>query len=244
MTTVANAKPKMWRVWVMLIIPPLLILFLIFTVSMYFGFVSQGDPHVIGEGISASIPYVLVANHVILFLILLGVLRADGMTLGDVGWRLAEGQTWGREILIGLGAGLVFALVQQVILLPLTDWAQRTFGDVVAGGDVSTSIESALLVAFFGSVILAPLVEESLYRGYAITRLSQRYSVVWAVVISALFFGPLHWAQGIWPMLRTIVTGGVILSGMFLWRRNLIGAIIVHFVLNVAPYLLFALGVA
>jgi len=47
----------------------------------------------------------------------------------------------------------------------------------------------ALLPFFVANVLLAPWVEESIYRGYAITRLRSRYNMAVAIILSCFFFG-------------------------------------------------------
>lgn len=55
-----------------------------------------------------------------------------------------------------------------------------------------TSSRSELLLVFFTLVILAPLAEELLFRGYLQGKLQNFLRIRWAVVLSALVFGVMH----------------------------------------------------
>ena len=89
---------------------------------------------------------------------------------------------------------------------------------------------------FLANVLLAPFVEESLYRGYPLQRLKERYSLALAVIISCTFFGLLHWAGGIWYILLTDFVAGGLFAGLRVWWRTLIAPFAAHLALNVLEF--------
>jgi len=79
------------------------------------------------------------------------------------------------------------------------------------------------------AVLTAGVVEEILFRGYAVTRLAQLTgSLLWAAIISGLVFAALHlpvWGAG--PSLGFFI-GGLATTAFFVWRRDLVAMIIAH----------------
>lgn len=82
------------RMWKLLAFPPFLFLIIITAVSVYFGVITRGDAQLIAESVPRSMPLILLIIQLILLPILFKTIRADGLTLSDLGWRLPEGQKW------------------------------------------------------------------------------------------------------------------------------------------------------
>jgi membrane protease YdiL (CAAX protease family) len=90
-------------------------------------------------------------------------------------------------------------------------------------------------------VFRAGVVEELFYRGYAIERLQMvGLGRFWSVTIPLLVFSLGHWSGGAANILIALAAG-IILTGFYLWRRdlvaNMIGHGLVDFVANVLPKL-------
>ncbi len=90
-------------------------------------------------------------------------------------------------------------------------------------------------------VFRAGVVEELFYRGYAIERLRMiGLGRVWSVIIPLAIFSLGHWSGGAANILIAFAAG-IILTGFYLWRRdlvaNMIGHGLVDFVANVLPRL-------
>ena len=90
-------------------------------------------------------------------------------------------------------------------------------------------------------VIRAGVVEELFYRGYAIERLRMiGLGPFWSVTIPLVIFSLGHWSGGTANILIALAAG-IILTGFYLWRRdlvaNMIGHGLVDFVANVLPQL-------
>jgi len=88
-------------------------------------------------------------------------------------------------------------------------------------------------------VIRAGVVEELFYRGYAIERLRMiGLGRFWSVTIPLVIFSIGHWSGGAANILIAFAAG-LILTGFYLWRRdlaaNMIGHGLVDFVANVVP---------
>jgi len=90
-------------------------------------------------------------------------------------------------------------------------------------------------------VLRAGVVEELFYRGYAIERLRMiGLGPFWSVTIPLVIFSLGHWSGGAANILIAFAAG-IILTGFYLWRRdlvaNMIGHSLVDFVANVVPRL-------
>src|SRR6266536_1216663 len=91
-------------------------------------------------------------------------------------------------------------------------------------------------------VIRAGVVEELFYRGYAIERLRMiGLGRFWSVTIPLVVFSLGHWSGGAANILIALAAG-IILTGLFLCRRdlaaNMIGHGLVHIAANDVPKLL------
>lgn len=77
--------------------------------------------------------------------------------------------------------------------------------------------------------VAAGLVEEVLYRGYAIERLAAVVGRRWiAGVVALLAFALAHVPFWGWAAIATPLVGGAFFTIFYLWRRDLIACIVAH----------------
>ena len=233
--SIANAKPG--RVWPVLLAGPLLFLLGIILASIYFGIVTQGDVESIPGLVAASTPYQLVVIQILLFFILRWAMKRDGLAWGDIGWKTAQGQHTGREALVGAAPGAALGLLYVFVLAPWLTRIQQSLGDYVPAGELLPVLGAVVLPFFIANVLLAPFVEENIYRGYALTRWSGRFSQPVAILFSCFFFGLLHWAGGFWYILLTGLVAGGLFAGLYTARKNMIAPFAAHLVLNLVEFL-------
>jgi uncharacterized protein len=224
---------KFSRVWWALLAGPLLFLLGILIMSVYYGAVSQGQNVApIPELVAASTPYQLVVIQLVLLLIVSRAMKLDGLSWKAIGWKIADGQRTSREILLGSGLGVVLGLLYIFALSPALTALQNVW-DYVPAGELFTTLGASIVPFVIANVLLAPFIEESIYRGYGLTRLSGKYSQPVAIVLACFFFGFLHWTGGFWYILLT----GFVAGGLFAWlrtaRKNLIAPLAAHLALNI-----------
>jgi membrane protease YdiL (CAAX protease family) len=211
----------MRTVWVMLALPSILLALLIF---IYIG-LSQAGPASAGteQVLRRALPYLIAINHLVVFALLYYLLKRRDIPLSSIGLRIHP-----RSLVDEIALGLVGALV----LYLFKEFAIDSVRALVAGH--SPTFNS--LFRFDLSAIYVPMavvaagfvfVEESVFRGFAIPRLSTPFGVTRAVAISSVFFGLLHWGNGGFAVLNGIVFG-ILFSGFFLWRRTLVAVIVAH----------------
>lgn len=214
-------------VWTMLLLPPVLLAVLVFGYAATAG-ISPADPSA-EEVIRTALPAILAVNHLALFALLLFFLRKDGLDLADIGWRVrAVDSSVPREVAVGLACGLGLYLFKELAIDPVRQLVvgqTPTFTSLFRFRPATLSVGMAL--AATGLVF----VEESIYRGYAIPFFEKKWGTVWAVVLTSVAFGLLHWGNGLGAILSTPFLGAL-LAGIFVWRRNLVAGTVAHALYN------------
>jgi membrane protease YdiL (CAAX protease family) len=161
-------------------------------------------------------------------LLLLVLRRGEGLPLTSIGIGTS---TWRKSLGWGLALAAVCFLVAGVLAL-VTHYT---------GGSAGEAFSKLPLWLVTLTVVRAGVVEEFFYRGYAIERLQalglNRYA---AAAVPLIIFSVGHWTGG-WANIVIALALGTILSGFYLWRRdlvaNMIGHFLVDFIANVPPRL-------
>lgn len=211
----------------MLLLPPVSLGALVFGYAALRG-LSPTDPAT-ETAIRSALPVILAVNHLSLLALLIWILRRSSEGLGHIGWDLREaGRTPGRELLVGLLCGLALYLLKELVADPVR---QLLAGDAPTFTTVFNFRPADLDVAMAAAATLLIFVEESIYRGFALPFLAERRGTVAAVAITSLAFGLLHWGNGLEAIAFTSLWG-MLLAGIFLWRRNLVAGTVAHALYN------------
>jgi hypothetical protein len=239
-----NSSQKFTRVWWTLLAAPILFFLAIVAASVYFGFVTQGqNMEAIPEMVAASIPYQLVVVQIWLLLILMKSMKRDGLTWKDIGWKLPEGHRASREFLIGGGLGVTLGLLYIFFLSPMLTSLQKIW-DYVPAGELLTTLGASLIPFAVADVLLAPFVEESIYRGCGLTHLLGKFSQSVAIALSCFFFGILHWTGGFWYILLTGIVAGGLFAYLRISRKNIIAPFAAHLALNIVETIFITVTIA
>jgi len=146
-------------------------------------------------------------------------------------WRDAGYALMGFGAYFVLYAFIVYNLFTQLFPQVDTEQAQEL------GFDAATTVGPELLFVFVGLVILPPLVEEILVRGFLFTGLKQRFNFLPAAVITSIIFAAAHlqWGSDA-PLLWTAAADTFTLSMVLVYLRHKTGSlwpgIGVHFIKN------------
>ncbi|MEE8201941.1 MAG: CPBP family intramembrane glutamic endopeptidase, partial [Candidatus Acidoferrales bacterium] len=103
------------------------------------------------------------------------------------------------------------------------------------------SSQSAAWLIIGLALLLAPIVEEMVFRGYIYTLLETRFGVAPAVLVSGLLFGAWHFPQyypGYFQMFLICVVG-LAFSLVRAGSRTLLASILAHFAYNATVSLHF-----
>ncbi len=217
----------MVRIWAVLLAGP--VAFLVGIIAISVALAAMGVPaERIGADATAYAPHLLA-----------GVLTV----LAVLAWRLPLGVLWAlpergraaQDMGIGAAVGVVLAVAYLVVLAPLLARLQG-MADYVPAGAVLETVSASIPLFFVTNILLAPVVEETIYRGFALRELTRRHGRIAAVVLSCAAFGLLHWTGGLWYMVLTGVVAGGAFAALALWRGGLLAPFGAHFTLNAIEF--------
>ena len=218
-------------------------LLVIVVFSIYFGAQAQGDATVIAEKTAEATPYILLTVQLLLLVIQFVVFRRQGLTLSDLGWQAGVGEEAWKELIIGVVIGVPLGVLWIYVIEPILSTIQSTVGDYVPAGSLFPALGAAIIPFAIADVMLAPFVEENIYRGYGMTKLLPRFGTTGTILLSSLFFGLLHWSGGIWYILTTAILVGIPFAVLRQWRGNILVPFAAHLALNLVETLLLWLTV-
>ena len=165
------------------------------------------------------------------------------------GWRhigMNRPVSWRRTVLLGVGIGVVYNVLDIAIIVPLL---HRLTGESLDLSQFDSLRNNFTVLLFMLAVvwIKAGFGEEMAYRGYILNRLADffgRGKAGWTLglMISAFFFGFAHGYQGITGMADTLLFG--VLAGVLYLTsgRNLWLPVIAHGVMDTMTFTLIFLG--
>lgn len=142
----------------------------------------------------ADVP-LLIVSSVGQGLVMAAILMYLSRVRGAGSWEIDFGLKFEAKDWLGLlyGMGLQLAVTLLVLaplfwLFQIDDPAQQDVAGIAAGAETIATRIGVLLVI----VVVAPLVEELLYRGVLLARLRRSYSAHRSVVVSAAVFAGIH----------------------------------------------------
>lgn len=127
-------------------------------------------------------------------------------------------------IMVLLGAALNPATILILSLIPFPERFTKRY-------EVESSVltESSTLIMVITTVILAPILEEIVFRGLIHTRLKRCMPMLASMIISAWIFGMMHGAV-IWVIYASVI--GFILAWVYEKYNSLLASIALHFGFN------------
>jgi hypothetical protein len=168
-----------------------------------------------------------LAWTVYLLLALGGVLWI-GFRLGRIPLELfIDPRQWWLDLLLGVAAGLLLlgAWWLTARFLPQARHLEEQLAALL--GSVSTSEAVALAV-------ISGFAEELFFRGAVQGSVTGIWGGVWGWAVASLLFGLLHTGPGpafrFWTLFALVA--GLLFGGLMLWRGNLLGPFVGHFLVN------------
>lgn len=226
-----------WRVWEPLAAIAVLALSQLALGLLLGGLLPRFRPDAAGRQIGVALPVLVVGSHAMTWAAILWILwrRHCGFRAA---LRIAERP--GRWLLksYGAGLGLYLILLPVLALFPPPPDQSNLFTDIFRQGGTTLAL---LLVT---AVLLAPALEETLFRGLLLPALRRRWNF-WpaAVAVTAVFTG-LHVAQtgAYLPALAGIFACGLALAWLREQTGSLWPAIVFHMGFNSTPFLVWLLA--
>jgi membrane protease YdiL (CAAX protease family) len=133
-------------------------------------------------------------------------------------------------LLVALGAVLLLALIMS-LFMPPSDPPQKELVELIR-----TTKGFIPFILIFGTIaLLGPAFEEIFFRGFLLSALRRRLSVFWALAMSSLLFGAIHFQLTGLPVLAVL---GAALGLAFVATRDIKTAIFVHACWNGGVFML------
>ena len=128
--------------------------------------------------------------------------------------------------------GVAWLVASQVLLEPLLEMLPSSATD--SGQGIGRGVWAA-----FTAIVSAPILEELLCRGVLFEVLNKRWGVKVSILVSALFFGLLHFnpANAI-----VAVVAGLIFGVLYVRTSSLYATIIIHAINNAIAFALISVG--
>lgn len=195
--------------------------------AVLFGFLLLMTPGF--SGLDGAAVEQKILSNTWLYMTLIAIIEA--MVIGGVYWALKRikmplrkigvGSFKPQYILYGV-VGYVFVLATNVLVLTVLS---VLFSGVDFSQEQSLSIAkdvsgTALWPLFFALVILVPVTEELLMRGFLFTNLRARLEFVWAAVLTSAFFGLAHITQVDEGLFISGAVSFFVLSMVLCWLRE------------------------
>jgi uncharacterized protein len=160
------------------------------------------------------------------------VWRYGGPFWSALGWTFEIPCGW---LLMVVGPALTFVLSALGVLLHAP-----TDGSQVEG--LINSRASLAAVMLFG-VVLAPIFEETLFRGFLLPLLARSVGPWLGILLTALLFGLLHGAQNHWAWQPIVLIGvaGIVFGYVRYKTKSTTSAFVMHSAYNATGFLGYAL---
>jgi membrane protease YdiL (CAAX protease family) len=185
--------------------------------------------------------YVLAAEGLVLILTILAVTQWRRLRLSSIG--LGRWPRWNdlSRALAGAAAFYGLLIISSIIISMILPDLNTDQSQEVGFDALNSSMDSVL--AFAALVILPPIGEEVLMRGYLFSGLRSRMTFVYAGVITSVLFGAAHLGTG--PADTTLWVAGIdtfLLSLVLVYLREKTGALYAPMLVHAANNLV-AFGV-
>lgn len=230
-----NQNTTKLPVWWIIILAP----FGILLTSLFFnGFGEQSMElkNILGinQGRMFALLVYTVSTGIAVFIYFL-LLKSKNLNLRKAGYRnkLTKKGIYGALICFGI-AMFIYPIIEQLMLL----FELPMFWERVGNTPVKQENTQDLFIGLLTAVILAPLTEDTIFRGYVLEMFNERSKKWTAIIISSLIFAIIHF-QFFGPGLTVYMLFWSILTGYLYVRfNNIYPSLLFHGLNNVWAYIL------
>jgi len=222
-------KNKIWKILAILIGFPI--------VYILFGKTFIATELFVHDNLEYYLPFWggIIIIHWLSVLVIIKFLKSQGKTLADIGYKLsAKGTTY----LIGS-----YLIVAVLVLIGVEIMLSNATVDPSKFGTISGLIPKTTLhrIFFILLVLSTGICEEIVYRGFAITQLSEIGIHKWiAVIIAAFVFIGIHGINAYTNRFLFLFGGGLVFGITFSLSKRLLPAILIHLLINLSAMLAIA----
>jgi len=189
----SNANEKRLPLLWLFVLTPFGILFVYF-VFLVFGSIARGNPvpylNKLGiEDIRAFSMFVYGIGNLLAVLILYGLIRRRNLRLSNIGF--------GDRLTAKAVSYAAVATIVAFFLYPAVEFVLKNLNISMYWSEERTLPVTqmdwlSVFFTIFGSVLMAPLGEDTIFRGYLLSMLRERLNLTLAVAISTLLFALIH----------------------------------------------------
>ena len=217
----------------------------LFSILLAIGFAVFGVPLSRLQKPGSAEGLFVVVSQAILFFVLLGYLfiqarvRFHAPFWRTLGWRSLETHRIRR------GWAYLGLIVSGLLLAVLVQIGSAVFGTKVQlpMQQLFQDRRTALLLMLM-AVLLAPVVEETIFRGYLYPLIARSFGIATGVVATGIVFGLLHAPQlwGGWVQIALLVVVGIVFTYVRAVTRTVVGSYLLHVSYNSFISIAFLIG--
>lgn len=143
----------------------------------------------------------------------------------------------GKEILLAVGIGILLSLMVPILTLLVSQIIPSD------GGDIEAVVSNTSWWMMLAGILTAGITEEIIFRGYLIERIIELTKKNWVALSVSLiaFVLPHTMSWNLTHVIAVVLPLGLILSGMYLWKRNLLFNMIIHIVIDLPLFVMVLL---
>jgi membrane protease YdiL (CAAX protease family) len=148
-----------------------------------------------------------------------------------VGWERLGWRRVGvlRTIKYLFGIMLAFVLLANVMLVLVKLLVPEFNIDQPQSNEFTTAVHTNPSLALVALVLIPPIIEETIFRGFVFPALSKRTGLIWGALISSLLFGVAHGQANLFVYTTVL---GLLLCFMYVRLRSIVPGILVHMLNN------------
>lgn len=208
-----------------------------FLLEAIYAAVRPGSKNILDQSAAAQFFFILMAEALAVGFILL-ILRRRRLGLATIGF--GRRLQW-RDIKWAAGAFLIFyalLIIAMLVLINLLPGFDVNDPQNVGFNYLSSRMD--IILAFLALVVLAPIGEEILIRGYLYSGLRSMWKFLPALLVTSFLFGVAHLSTGVKGALWAAAVSTFILSIVLVYIREKTGAlyapIMVHSMNNLIAF--------
>ncbi len=223
--------------WVM---PPLLWVFSAFCIAAFALLILPFDTDVMAF-VWRRMPHIMLITQVLLLMWVMFMHKKQGYPVIKTGILDLTQRLRRKQAVYGFSLGILLSLIFILIVNPAVQYFQAQGWDYMPPGNVYEAMGTDGIILFLSTVVMAPLIEENVFRGLPLQSLMAKQNMLIAIIWSSIAFAAFHWTGGFWFMLMQGVIVGIPFAVIALRRGNIYMVLIAHFVMNISLFL-FALS--
>ncbi len=220
--------------FILLILPPFFFLLTLFALSIYLSSKGIRSAEEISTEIAGHVPLILlISQGLMLSMLLLYAKKQHRNPFRET----FQSDKLKSDVLFGSILGMAMAFLYEYGLHDLIVFLQKSLGDYIPPAELGPSLKSNLFAFGLANILLAPFVEENIYRNFGFSPMVKTFGKWQAILYTSFFFGLLHWMGGVWYILTTFLFVGIPLAWLRLKKNSLFFAFIAHLSLNTIEFL-------